>query len=242
MPGSLITSLDPYAPPRTFRQPAEYVRRGFCFVLYFSENMPKRLVINADDFGFSDGVNMAVKEGCEKGVILSASIMATGDKFEEAVKIAKENPGLGVVVHLNIYRGTPLLERGKVKSLVGEDRKFFGKIQRIAPRLLFGKIKLMEVEKEWRAQIEKVIGAGIKPTHLDSDKHLHLWPSLFEVAARLAKEYDIKFIRLVREPFSWNPLAIALNLLSGYNARVALKYGLETAVKGGLNKPIRDTT
>ena len=190
--------------------------------------MPKKLIINADDFGFSDGVNKAVEEGFKNGVILSASLMATGDNFDEAVSIAEKNPALGVGVHLNIYRGTPLSDKEEIKTLVGENGKFLGKISKITARLLLGKISSAEVEREWRAQIEKIIRAGIRPSHIDSDKHLHLWPSLFKAAAKLAGEYDIGFIRLVREPFSFNPIVIALNLLSGYNARVASKYGLKT--------------
>ncbi|MGB8953150.1 MAG: ChbG/HpnK family deacetylase [Candidatus Aminicenantales bacterium] len=159
----------------------------------------KRVIINADDFGLCRSVNEGVILAYQKGVLSSATIMANTPGFDQAVELAKENPGLGVGVHLNIVRGKPLSSVQKIKSLVGSDGRFLNKAGVLIRRIAAKKIAAEEVEEEFRAQIEKVLKAGIQPTHLDSEKHIHIFPSVFKTTIGLAEEYGIHSVRYIQE-------------------------------------------
>ncbi|HEY4504431.1 MAG TPA: ChbG/HpnK family deacetylase [Candidatus Paceibacterota bacterium] len=180
----------------------------------------RRLIVNADDFGWSESVNRGIIDCYRYGIVTSTSLLATGFAFDGAISLAKQNPGLKIGVHLNFYRGEPLLpESGRLPESV----------PRFVLGMLAGKSKLEIIEREFRAQIEKVKIAGLKISHLNSEKHLHHWPSIFELVCRLASEYKIPYVRLVRERFSLNSVSVVLTLFSNYNAKVLSKYGLTGA-------------
>jgi len=202
----------------------------------------KYVIINADDFGLSKGVNEGIIRAFREGVLTSATIMANMEGFDQAVTLWKENRGLGVGVHLNILRGRPLLGEEKVKTLCGNGY-FLGSVGPLFKRLLTHRIDISEVEQEWRAQIQKVIKSGITVTHLDSEKHLHCIPSFFRVAIKLAKEFDIRWIRSISEPMGgakgmgkwipqlWNPQffkAVLLNYFSSLMRSEISNNGLKT--------------
>lgn len=184
------------------------------------------LVVNADDFGWSRSVNLGIIETHECGIVTRASVLATGAAFEHAAELARATPSLRVGVHLNFYRGRTILDPERVPSLLGEDGRLPGSWQTIARRLLFGSLDLAELEAELRAQIERVRAAGIEPDHLDSEKHLHLWPSAFDLVCRLAQETGIPEVRVVREPFTLHPVPLGLGALAGRNAAEARRRGL----------------
>ncbi len=188
----------------------------------------RRLIINADDFGWSRSVNRGIIETHTNGIVTSASILAAGTDFENAVELARATPSLGLGVHLNFYRGTPVLPPERVRSLIGEDGRFLGSWEAIVGRLATGRFDLAELEAELRAAITLVQSVGITPTHLNSEKHLHLWPSAFQVVAKLAEEFAIPCVRVVREPFSVSPIPQALTALSAIDARVARTRGVAT--------------
>ena len=131
-------------------------------------------------------------------------------------------------VHLEMYRGEPILEVDRVRSLVDEQGVFLGSSSAIIRRLVSGGFDMGELEAEFRAQIERVKEAGLTPTHLNSEKHLHLWPTVFDLVCRLAREFDIPYVRVVREPFSLSPIPAGLSLLSYRNRRTARALGLTT--------------
>lgn len=187
------------------------------------------LMVNADDFGWSCSVNRGIVECHERGVVTSASILAAGTDFEDAVELARATPTLEMGVHLNFYRGTPVLPSERVGSLVGEDGRFLGDWRRIVGRLASGRFDLDELETELRAGIEKVRAVGITPTHLNSEKHLHMWPSAFRVVAKLAEEFAIPYVRVVREPPCMRPIVQGLTLLSVGDAREAERRGRTVA-------------
>lgn len=146
----------------------------------------KQLIFNADDFGYSRGANLAILDCHRLGILTSATIMAGMPGFEHAVEIAKATPTLGVGVHLTLTAGRPVLEGHK--SLVLDDGEF--------PRLGHYKdkatvIDVDEVEREWEAQISRVLKAGITPTHLDSHHHIHSYKGLGELFVDLAKRHDL---------------------------------------------------
>ncbi len=175
----------------------------------------KFLVVNADDFGWSEGVNRAIEDCFKEGVVTSTSLTANAPAFKDAVFRAKKMPGLGVGVHLNFFRFSPVLPKQEVRSLINKEGLFFADLRKIVPKLITRNIKIKEIEKELRVQIEKILESGINPTHLDSENHLHVWPSVFEIVCRLAKEYNIKFVRIIKEdPFVFSFKSIVLNQLS----------------------------
>lgn len=188
----------------------------------------RRLTVNADDFGWSRSVNRGIIECHVDGIVTSASILAAGTDFDEAVELAHANPTLQLGVHLNIYRGTPVLPTELVSSLIGEDGLFLGRWTAIVSRLARRGMDMRQVEDEFRAAIVRVKAAGITPTHLNSEKHLHLWPSVFRVVAKLAEEFEIPYVRVVREPPSLRAIPQGLSLLSAVDARVARAHGVAT--------------
>ena len=161
----------------------------------------KRLIVNADDFGIHVAVNRGIAAGYNVGVITSTSLMAGGDAFADAVRIAGECPGLGLGVHLTLVGGgQSVLAPQSIPSLLDEAGRFLPSHPAFFARYLAGRINLSEVERELTAQVEKICEAGIVPTHLDSHQHLHVLPGIFAVAAKLASRFNIRAIRKPAEP------------------------------------------
>ncbi len=164
----------------------------------------RRLIINADDFGLTAGVNRAIVEGHEHGVISSTTVMANGAAFAEAFDLAQSRPELGVGCHVVLVDGAPLLDPAQVKSLMdpASDRtgspRFRGGIGKFGALALLGRLDANQIEAEATAQIRKVQSAGIAVTHLDSHKHTHLFPHVLRPLLRAAKRCGV---RAVRNPF-----------------------------------------
>ncbi len=159
----------------------------------------KCLIVNADDFGLTPGVNRAVIEAHTNGILTSATLMANMPAFNEAVRLAKENPTLGVGLHFNITQGLPVANASTVGSLLNERGEFFGTSTALLRRWLTGKLRIQEIEIELRAQIEKVHQAGLRLTHIDSHKHSHALPPVCEAIINTIGDYGIKAVRLPRE-------------------------------------------
>jgi predicted glycoside hydrolase/deacetylase ChbG (UPF0249 family) len=184
----------------------------------------KNLIVNADDLGWTDGVNRGIVEAFRHGIVTSTSILANGAAFAGGVEAARSAPGLGVGVHLNLSDGPPVADRETVTSLLNNDGEFAGGPQSLLLRRARRGLLLAEVEDEWDAQIQKVRDAGIAPTHLDGHKHVHMLPGLFEIALKLAKRHDIGAIRVSLEASS---LRAALSSGSKQNAGVVMKQGVQ---------------
>src|SRR5665647_1358607 len=135
----------------------------------------RRLVINADDFGYSAGVTRGIVEAHAAGSVTSTSMMANGIDWENAVRLARSTRTLDVGVHLNLVQGRPLL---RVLSLTDARTGELYPLGALARRALAGRIDAGELEAELRAQIERVRSAGIAVTHLDSHRHAHVLPGL----------------------------------------------------------------
>ena len=162
----------------------------------------KKLIVNADDFGLTEGVNRAVLDGHKNGILTSATLMANGMAFDSAVAASSAAPDLGVGVHLNLTQGRPVCAASQVPSIVNHDGSFFPSPGILARRIMTRKVDPRDVEKELRSQIEKVASAGIRITHLDSHKHIHLLPPLFGLVLKLAGAYGIDCVRCPVEPAS----------------------------------------
>ncbi len=184
----------------------------------------KNLIVNADDLGWTDGINRGILEAFHHGIVTSTSLLANGAAFAGGVEAARSAPGLGVGVHLNLSDGPPVADRETVTSLLNDDGKFAGGPESLLLRRARRGLRLAEVESEWDAQIQKVRHAGIAPTHLDGHKHVHMLPGLFEIALKLAERHDIGAIRVSLEASS---LRAALSSGKKQHAAVVLKQGVQ---------------
>lgn len=146
--------------------------------------MGKRLIINADDFGLSEGVNYGIIKAYKEGIVNSTTIMANMPGFDHAVSLAKQHQDLKVGVHLTLTTYKPLLKTHK--HIVKEDG-YFKSQEEIAT------IDVEEAYMELKAQIQRVIDSGITIDHFDSHHHIHAQPSLKLVMERLYKEYNLPF-------------------------------------------------
>jgi predicted glycoside hydrolase/deacetylase ChbG (UPF0249 family) len=162
----------------------------------------KNLIVNADDLGWTEGVNRGIAEAHGHGIVTSASILANGVAFVSGVELALSREGLGVGVHLNLSNGPPVAPRELVTTLLNDAGEFAGGPESILVKLARRAMLLQEVEEEWDAQITRVREFGITPTHLDGHKHVQMLPGLFEIALRLAKRHDIGAIRVSHEESS----------------------------------------
>jgi len=184
----------------------------------------KNLIVNADDLGWTAGVNRGIAEAHRNGIVTSTSLLANGRAFDDGVNVSRALPGMGVGVHLNLSDGAPVNAARAVPSLVDEQGKLSGGPEQLLLKLARRKLKLGEVEREWEAQIEKIRRAGISPTHLDGHKHVHMLPGLFPIAVKLAKKHGINSIRISGEASS---LREALSGKSGRDSGVKLKQGIQ---------------
>jgi chitin disaccharide deacetylase len=141
----------------------------------------KRLVVNADDFGFTRDVNQGIVEAHRNGILTATTLMANGDAFDDAVRLAKEHPSLDIGCHLVLVGGPDL--PATVPQL----------IQAIA----LGRIRVYE---ELAAQVRKILATGLTPTHLDTHKHTHLLPPVLDAVLRISAEFAIPW---VRRPFDF---------------------------------------
>ena len=184
----------------------------------------KNLIVNADDLGWSEGVNRGIAEAHRNGIVTSASLLANGAAFILAVEQARTTPGLGVGVHLNLSDGPPTAEPETVTSLLNDTGDFAGGPEGLLLKMARRGVDFGEVEREWEAQIVKVREAGIEPTHLDGHKHVHMLPGFFEIALRLAKRHGIAAVRVAHEESS---LRTALAAGRDQNTSVVMKQGVQ---------------
>ena len=182
----------------------------------------KNLIVNADDLGWTPGVNRGIAEAHSNGIVTSASLLANGAAFADGVRVARELPGLGVGVHLNLSDGKPVAPVERVKSLLSEGAEFSGAPEKLLLRLTANVMKRSEVETEWDAQIQKVRDAGVCPTHLDGHKHVQMLPGLFEIALRLAKKHGIAAVRVSHEASS-----LRAALTGGKSSNAIRKQGMQ---------------
>lgn len=173
----------------------------------------KNCVINADDFGKSDSVNVCVETAFREGVLSSASIMAGGLAFPGACSIIKRNPGLGVGIHLTLLQGYSVLKHRDIPGLVDVKGNFCENPFFAGMNLFFKRGIADQIRREIRAQIEKALEAGISLGHLDGHLNIHLHPSVIWHAVELCKAYNIPYIRIPREPLFMNLFVSGKKLL-----------------------------
>ena len=156
--------------------------------------MTKRLVVNADDFGFTPDVNQGIVEAHRRGILTATTLMANGESFDDAVRLARETPSLDVGCHLVLIGG---------RSLVS-GKAFPRTVPQLVSALVGHEIRPYE---ELVAQVRRIAAAGIAPSHLDTHKHSHLAPPVLDAVARIAQEFGIRWVR--------RPFDFPLNALGG---------------------------
>jgi predicted glycoside hydrolase/deacetylase ChbG (UPF0249 family) len=147
-----------------------------------------RLIVNADDFGFTRDVNEGIVEAHRHGILTATTLMANGAAFEDAVALARANPTLDVGCHLVLVQGMSVADPSR------ELPATLGELTRALVR------RNLPVYDELLAQVRKIVRAGIRPTHLDTHKHTHLLPPVLDAVARIAHEFRIPW---VRRPFDF---------------------------------------
>jgi predicted glycoside hydrolase/deacetylase ChbG (UPF0249 family) len=144
----------------------------------------KRLIVTADDVGLHRGMTEGAIRGHRDGVVTACSLVANGVAFYDAVERLRDVPSLEVGVHLTLVEERSLTGMRLPRSYVEFVRDMKDRVA---------------IERELRAQIERVLAAGLRVTHLNGHQHVHMWPSVFAIVSGLADEYGIAYVRRVRD-------------------------------------------
>jgi hopanoid biosynthesis associated protein HpnK len=171
------------------------------------------LIINADDFGFSDDVNTAIIQAHEEGILTSTSLMVTGDAAQEAIALAKNHPHLAVGLHLVLVCGKSVLPPAQIPHLVDSQGNFSDNPTQAGLNYQFNQATRAELRLEIAAQLEKFRDSGLNLSHVDGHLHLHVHPVILNILTEFAAEFQIKFIRLPSEELTKNLKIDRRNLL-----------------------------
>jgi hopanoid biosynthesis associated protein HpnK len=159
----------------------------------------QRVIINADDFGLSPGVNRGILDAFHRGILTSTTMLVNLRGFDDAVRLAHQNPDLPVGIHLSLLWGAPVSDPSTVPSLVEANRQFPRSLGVLARRYWLGGLNLDHVRAEFRAQIERFRSAGLKATHVDTHKHVHCLPGVLDALGRVVSEEQIQRVRFPYE-------------------------------------------
>jgi predicted glycoside hydrolase/deacetylase ChbG (UPF0249 family) len=170
----------------------------------------RRLIINADDLGLSEGVNRGIVESAEYGVVTSASMLVNMPGWDDALSRLKAmRTNIGVGLHFNIVAGCPLTS---APTLADPETGAFYSLPQLTIRALMGKVNLNDVGAEFAAQLEKLRTTGIRITHVDSHRHVHALPGIGSVLVDVATAFGIRVMRTPLEPLSINAFNLRATL------------------------------
>jgi chitin disaccharide deacetylase len=172
---------------------------------------PRRLIVNADDFGRSASINQAVTRAHREGILTSASLMVNEPACEEAVALARENPQLGVGLHLTLLCGHSALPPETIPGLVSTQKTFTNNPARAGVRYFFRPSLQDQLRQELHAQFQKFRATRLRLDHVNGHLHLHLHPAVFRILMDDAAQLGIERLRLTFDPFLLN-----LRLASGH--------------------------
>ena len=168
----------------------------------------RRLIVNADDFGRSCGINAAVIRAHREGILTTASLMVNEHACAEAVALAREQPRLGVGLHLALLCGRAALPREKIPGLVNERGEFGDQPVAVGFRYFARRELRPQLRAEIHAQFEKFRATGLRLDHVNGHLHLHLHPAVFPLVLECAEEFGVRAVRLTRDPF-WRNARLA---------------------------------
>ncbi len=165
------------------------------------------LIVTADDVGLHRGMTLGAIRAHRGGIVTACSVAGAGPELLHAADLLRSCPGLDVGVHLMLTGGRPAGHPARVPTLLTSGGAFASDQWRFIARLARGAVSLIDVETEFRAQIERVLAAGLAPCHLNGHQHLHVLPGVFDVVVRLALEYRVPYVRIpadrAREGSNW---------------------------------------
>jgi hopanoid biosynthesis associated protein HpnK len=180
----------------------------------------RRLIVNADDFGLTAGVNRAIVEAHTRGIVTSSTLMANGRAFDDALRLAKTAPRLSVGCHVVLIDGKPVLDAKRLPSITSASgARFRDELKSFAIRALAGRLDSAEIEAEASAQIRKLQSSGIAVSHVDTHKHTHLFPAVLRPLLRAAQACGVHAIRNPfgpRKPLKSSELLTRPNLWARY--------------------------
>jgi hopanoid biosynthesis associated protein HpnK len=168
----------------------------------------RRLVVNADDFGRSSSINRAVIRAHQDGILTTASLMVNEPGLDEAVTLARQNPKLGVGLHLTLSHGHSALPPKKIPGLVNERGEFSNAPTATGFRYFIKRGLREQLRAEIHAQFEKFQTTGLPLDHVNGHLHFHLHPTVFRIVMDAAEKFGIKRMRLTRDPF-WMDVPLA---------------------------------
>lgn len=164
----------------------------------------QRLIVNADDFGRSSSINEAVIRAHREGILTTASLMVNEPAFEEAVALARENPRLGVGLHLTLLCGHSALSPEQIPGLVNSRREFSNNPSAAGFRYFSNRALRGQLTRELEAQFQKFHATGLPLDHVNGHLHIHLHPVVFDILMEHAREWGITHMRWTRDPFWLN--------------------------------------
>jgi predicted glycoside hydrolase/deacetylase ChbG (UPF0249 family) len=190
---------------------------------------PACLVVNADDYAYYRGVSRGILEAAARGIVTATGVFANAARFEEDVPALRECAALDAGVHLNLTDGRPLTPdmRNRLARWGGQFPRKFA----IAAAVLAGAVRVRDVEVEWRAQIERCLGAGLKLQFLNSHEHIHMLPALFPLTLALAERYRIPHLRFATA-------SLARSVARGTVVRGAIITGLAAICRRRVDRPV----
>jgi hopanoid biosynthesis associated protein HpnK len=161
----------------------------------------RQLIVNADDFGRSSAINHAVVQAHQRGIVTSASLMVNEPPGAEAVQMARDNPKLGVGLHLALICGRSALGPDRIPGLVDARQRFTDNPVRAGTDYFFRRELRPQLRAEIRAQLQAFARTGLKLDHVNGHLHLHLHPVVLEILLEEGVQFGVRCIRLTREPF-----------------------------------------
>jgi chitin disaccharide deacetylase len=196
----------------------------------------RRLVIVADDFGRRRSINRAISEAYDAGTITSASLMAGGEAFQEAVRISRSRPGLSLGLHVTLCDGNPTLPPDRIPDLVGTEGRFRKHLVPLSLGALTRKT-CAQIESEVKSQFDRLEKEQIRPAYVDGHHHLHIHPLIFRIVCKEASARGVGWVRLPSEPlpfvsgraFHRLPEWVLLRTVALYDRSVARAFGMHTA-------------
>ena len=153
----------------------------------------RRLIVNADGFGFTEGVNRGIVEAVEGGLVHSTSCVVNFPAIEELPAFAAHWPHVSPGVHFNLSVGRPVCDPGQVRTLVDGEGLMFG--DRLPRRLLTGAVEREHIRRELRAQLGRMVTLGVTPTHWDGHQNKHLYAPFFQEALAVARSGGVRRMR-----------------------------------------------
>ncbi len=169
-----------------------------------SPKVTRRLVVNADDFGRSAAINQAVIRAHRDGILTTASLMVNGGACDDAVRLARENPTLGVGLHLSLVCGRSALKPTEIPGLVDDKYNFSNRPAWAGCRYFFQPGLRHQLRSELEAQFQKFRLTGLPLDHVNGHLNLHLHPTVFSLLRHHDKKWDIQRLRVTRDPFWLN--------------------------------------